>query len=208
MPDGYLIHRPARKERCKEVPADFSMQTAHSIYRSAPPNCQIGHVEALRRVVRVLAAQGQQIVERDPELLRGVIVQVLLDEGRSETIKAGGHRRVGGEEVPCSCGGQRDFKGLTCRFHETASARQHGKGRVPFIQVTDFRLEAKLTQQPPSPKTEDQFLFEAQLRAAPIQLAGNPSMRREVRRVIAVQQVEFHPAHLYLPGTQPYRISG
>jgi hypothetical protein len=81
--------------------------------------------------------------------------EVLLDEGRSETIKAGGHRRVGGEEVSRSRGGQRDFEGLPGLFHETAGALQHGEGRMPFIQMTDFRLDAQRAsnRQPPIPRS-------------------------------------------------------
>jgi hypothetical protein len=33
------------------------------------------------------------------ELLLRIMTEVLLDEGGSETVKAGGDRRVGGEEV-------------------------------------------------------------------------------------------------------------
>jgi len=47
---------------------------------------------------------------------------------------------------------------------------------MPFIQVTDFRLDAKLTKQTPSANPKDYFLLEAQLRPAAIQLAGNPAM--------------------------------
>ena len=96
----------------KDVPAHFPVQATHAVDRPAAADRQIGHVETLRRVVRVLAAQGQQIVERDAELLLGITAEVLLDEGRSETVKAGGHRRVGGEEIPRSRDGQRDFEGL------------------------------------------------------------------------------------------------
>jgi len=63
---------------------------------------------------------------------------------------------------------------------------------MPFIQVTDFRLDANRTKQSPSANPQEQFLLEAQLRPAAIQFAGNPSMSREVREVIAVQQVKLH----------------
>ena len=54
--DGHFVLGPVRKERLKEVPADFPMQATYAIHRPAPPDCQIGHVETLRRVVRILAA--------------------------------------------------------------------------------------------------------------------------------------------------------
>ena len=81
------------------MPADLPMQAAHAIHRPAAADGQIGHVETLRRVVRILAAQGQQIVERNAELLLRIPAEVLFDESRSETVKAGGHCRVGGEKI-------------------------------------------------------------------------------------------------------------
>ena len=138
----------------------------HSLRRS--PDCQIGHVESLRRVVRVPAAKGQQIAERDAEFLLRISAKVLFDESRSEQIKAGGHWRVGGEEVPRSRGGQRDFEGLPGFFHKISGTLQHGEGRMSFIQVTDFRLDAQRAEQSPAANPEKHFLHEAQLRPAPI----------------------------------------
>ena len=89
---------------------------------AAPANCQIRHIERLRRVVRILAAKSQQVMERDAELLLGVPAQVLLDEGRSETVKAGRHRSVRGEEIADSGRGECHFEGLPGLFHEVAGA--------------------------------------------------------------------------------------
>src|SRR5664279_260409 len=139
-------------------------------------------------------------MELNAELLRGVSTEVLLDEGRSETIKTGGHCRVGGEEVSCSGDRQRDFEGLPCPFHEVAGTFQDGERRVPFIQVTDLRLDTERAEQSPSADPEEHFLLETQLRPAPVEFAGNPPMNWEVRRVIAVQKVQLHPADLDLPG--------
>jgi len=115
-----------------------------------------------------LAAKGQQILECYAELMFRITTQVLLDESRSETIEAIGHGRVSGEEVPRSGGGECDFEGLRGLLHETAGAFQYGKGRMPFIEMTDLRLDAKRTQQSPSADPEKQFLLEAQLRTSPI----------------------------------------
>ena len=69
--DRHFVLRPARKERRKDAPAHLPVQAAHPIDRSAPSYSQVGHIEGFRRVVRVLAAKGQQIVERDAELVPG-----------------------------------------------------------------------------------------------------------------------------------------
>ena len=58
---------------------------------------------------------------------------------------------------------------------------------MSFIQVADLRLNAERFEQTPAADPEKQFLLEAQFRPAAIQLAGNPPMSREVRRVIAVE---------------------
>ena len=78
-----------------------------------------------------------------PSFSFGVAAEVLFDESGSETVKARGHRRVGGEEVPRSRDGQRDVKRLPGLFHEIAGALQNGEGRMPFIEMTDFRFDAK-----------------------------------------------------------------
>ena len=82
-------------------------------------------------------------MERYAELLLRITTEVLLDEGGSETVKARSHCRVGGEEIARSRRGQRDFEGLPGFFHEISGTLQHGEGRMPFIQVTDFRLDAQ-----------------------------------------------------------------
>ena len=132
----------------------------------------------------------------------------MLDERRIETVEPGGHGRMGGEKVSCAGGGQRDVKGLIGFFHETQGPLQHGKGGMPFIQVTDFRLDAESIEQAPSPDPEKQFLLQAHFHPSPVQLSGDSPMGRSVRCVIGIQQIQLRPADPDLPGAQPYGISG
>ncbi len=104
------------------MPAHLPMQAAYPIDRPAPSYSQVRHIEGLKRVSRVLAAQGQQIVERDAELVPGVRTEVMFDERRGEEVKTCGHRRVSGKEVACSRGGQRDFEGLSCLLRKGPGA--------------------------------------------------------------------------------------
>ena len=87
------------KSGWKNLPAHLPVQSAHAIHRPTAANRQIRHIEWLRRVVWVLASEGQEIVNRNAELLLRVCAEILLDEVRRETVKAGRHRRVRGEEV-------------------------------------------------------------------------------------------------------------
>ena len=127
---------------------------AHAIHRSAPANGQIRHVETLRRVARILGPRGQQTVEMDAEIVLGIAAEVLLDQSPREAIEAGGHCRVGGEQLPRLRNGQRHVKGLRCLQHETAGSLQHREGRMTLIEVTDFRLDAKFGKQPPTADSE------------------------------------------------------
>ena len=95
MSDRDFSVRPARKERLKDVPADSPVQGTHPIYRAAPTDPQIGHVEIFQWVIWVLTAQSQQLVECYAKPLLGVTTEVLLNEGRYETVEARGHRRMG-----------------------------------------------------------------------------------------------------------------
>ncbi len=104
-----------------------------------------------------------------------------------------------------ACSGH--FEGLTGLFHQAPGALQHCEGRVPFIRATDLRLDTERVERPPYADPGQPFLLDAQLRAAPIVLAGDRSMSRSVRRVIAVQQVKLHAAGLPLPGAHPARVS-
>ena len=192
---GYVSHGdfcrgPMRKERLEEAPAHLAMQAAHAIRRPASPHRQIRHIEVFRGVVWVLAAQRQQIKQRNAKLLAGVAAQALFDEGRSETVKTDGYRGMGGEEIACSRGGQRHFEGLSCGLHETARAFQHGERGMPFIQVAHFRFDPECGEQSPSADPKDQLLHEAHVWPAAIKLAGDPAIGWKVRGVIAVQQVE------------------
>ena len=82
-----------------------------------------------------------------------------------------------GEEIARARDGQRHLEGLPGVLHETARALQHRKGGVAFVQVADLRLDAQRREQAPAADPEQQFLLQAQLRPAAVQLAGDAAMR-------------------------------
>jgi hypothetical protein len=123
----------------------------------------------------------------NPEVLFGIPPKVSFDEARVEAVKTGGYCRVSGEEIPGSSYYKRYFEGLASLFHEIRGASQDGEGRMALIQMTDLCLDPHCAKQSPSTDTKEQFLPEAQLRAAPIQFTGDPSMRGDVCRVVAVK---------------------
>ena len=85
---------------------------------------------------------------------------------------------------------------------------EDSKGRVPFIEMTDFGLQTQCAQKTPASDPEKKFLLQAQFRPAAVQLACDPAVRGEVRGVVRVQEIKLPSADLDLPGAQPDRISG
>ena len=94
--------------------------------------------------------RASKIVDWNAKLLFGVPTEVLLDESRSEAVKARSHGGVGGEEVARARDGQCDVERLPGLVHESSGSFQNGKGRMSFIQVADFGLNAEHTKQSPS----------------------------------------------------------
>ena len=168
VPDGYFFHRPALVHRLKQVTAYVAMQGTYTIHRPAPAYRQIGHVERFQRIVRMPAAQGQQIAGLNAQFLLGIRAKVLRNERRVKTVKTGHHRRVRREKVPGSGDGQCVLEGQPGFLHAAPRALQNHEGRMPLIQVTDLRLEAKRLEHPPATDPEQYFLLETQLGPAAI----------------------------------------
>ena len=116
------------------------MQTADGIDRTASAQRQIRHVERLGHIVRVLASQGEQLLDGDAQPLFGVMREVLFDERGRKQVGAGGHRRVGGEQVSGARGGQGGLERLARLLHEIARALQDGKCRMAFVEMANLRL--------------------------------------------------------------------
>ena len=66
---------------------------------------------------------------------------MLPDQVRGEAIKAGFHRGMGRKEIAGPRHLEGHLKRLPRRFHEIQGSFQYGEGRVPFIQMADFRID-------------------------------------------------------------------
>ena len=146
-------------------------------------------------------------MEGQTEFLLSIAPEKLFDECRIKTIKTGSNRCVRSKEVTCPCHGQGNFKGLPACFHETSGSFQNGKGGMSFIEMAHLRLNTQSHEQSPASNAQEQFLLETQFGTAAIQLTGDPSVRRKVGRVIAIQQVQLDATDLDLPGAEPDRVA-
>src|SRR5208283_187848 len=69
---------PTRKERLKDAPAHLAVQPAHSVDDAATPHGEIGHIEIFRVIIRVCAAESEQVAERKAETVSGIPSEILL----------------------------------------------------------------------------------------------------------------------------------
>ena len=202
----YLDLGPPGEERLEEAAAHGTVQAADAVDRRAAANGEVRHVERLVRVVRTLPSEREEPAGLDAQPLLGVLSQVPLDERRREAIEAGRHRGVGGEEGAGPRDRQGHVEGLAALFHEGPGPLQDRERRMPLVEMTDLGLEPEGTQKPPPADPQQEFLAQAQLGAAPVQLAGDAADGRWIGRVVTVQQVEHDPPDLNLPGPEPDRI--
>ena len=150
-----------------------------------------------------VSAERQQVVERDAETLLRVLPEKRPHQSRRKAVEARRDRGVGREDVSSARGGQRHVEGLAGVIHEASGALQDRERRVAFVQVADFGLELERSQQPPSANPQQHLLAQPQLGSAPVQLTGDAADGRRVRRVVAVEQIQRHPADPGLPGPEP-----
>jgi hypothetical protein len=115
-----------------------------------------------------LATQGEQIVKFNAESLLAITPEVLFNQRGSKAVKARGHCRVGGKQIPHPCCRQCNFEGLPSLLHEIAGTFKDGKRRMPFIEVTNVWMNSECSEKPPPSDSQHQFLFEAQFRASAI----------------------------------------
>ena len=140
--DGNLLFGPTWEQWLEQPPAYLLVETADPVHGSATPQRKESHIERLRIVDAVAAAQSQQALKREVQALLRIVPQILGYQIGMEAIEAGFHCGVGREQVAGSRRCQRRLKWLLILLHKTAGARQDEECCVPFVQVEDARRHA------------------------------------------------------------------
>src|SRR5438445_8389645 len=110
---------------------------------------------------------------------------------------------MGSKKIPGTSYRQRQIERYLVVGHIRPGSLKHCKCRMTLIQMTDIRMQIQSIQKPPSSHSQDQLLLQTQLRAAAIEFARDAAVRRDIRGIVGVQQVQFRPADLDLPGADP-----
>src|SRR6185295_3966212 len=185
--DWHFVLRPARKERLEKTATHVPMQSADAVGRAASAQSEISHVELLLLIVGMLASKRQQVAHTEVHIF-GEECEVLRNQFWRETVEPRGYGRVRCENITsagcCEC----CFKRLSCLLHETAGSFKHRKGRVPLVEMTNFRTIAQFTQQPPAADAQKDLLEQSGLQPTSIEFTRNRAMKWRVGWIVAVQQ--------------------
>ena len=167
------------------VAADLAVQFADGVGGAAEFQREHGHAERFVRVLRLHAAQGENVIERNASGCQIALQGVVHQFGR-EPVVARLHRRVRGENAFRL--GQR--LGLGKGFaggHFFADEFQREERRVAFVHVERGRREAKRAQQAHAADAEQNFLHDARGAVAAINAAwsGRGKAARSAGRLVS-----------------------
>ena len=196
--------RPSRKQRLEDSAADLTVQLTDAIDGAAAPDGQISHIKRLGRIVRGHAVR----VRADPanEIESSFSAYVL----KYFSIRSGAKRSKPAstgvwvvKRFPARVIVRARSNGCLLLGHVRPGSLKHRERGMTLVEMADFRMQAEGPQEPPASNSQDQLLLQAQLRTAAVEFAGNAAVRRNIRRIVGVQQIQFRSAHLHLPGANP-----
>ena len=195
--DRHFMHRHAGPNVFPKRLADFAVQFAHAIRVPAHPQRQDGHAESRQRI-RARLAEAEKFVERDLQLRRK-IAEIFLHHLARERVVSRGHRCVGGEDI-----GRRDH--LECGIkiemllHDSQpDSFERKEGRVAFVHVEDFRLDAERAERFHAANAEHHFLAHPHFEIAAVELRGDQTILGVVFRRVGIEQIKADAADLELP---------
>ena len=183
--------------------ADLTVQPADAVDGAAAPYCQVRHIKWLGGIRTISPPERQQILHRNREASLRVLLEIPLHQARRETVKARCHGSVGGKKIT----GARDRKchveWLLVVGHVRAGALQHRERGMTLIEVAYLRLQSESPQELPAADPQYELLLQAQLRTASVELGRDAAIRRNIRGVVCVKQIQLRSTHLHLPGADP-----
>jgi hypothetical protein len=142
------------------MPAHLPVEAAYPIDRSTAAQREVGHIERLTGIMRILPSQGHQVVEGNAQFFLRVPAEIMFNETGGESIETCLHGGVGREEISPSGHGQRRLEGLSTLSHKGPGPFQNGKSRVSFVEMTNLGMKAQGFEQTPAADAEDHFLLQ------------------------------------------------
>ena len=165
-----------------------------------------GQAELLVRVLRVLAAERDELVPAHADAL-DVGAQAPVEQLHVEPLVPGGHRRVRGEDVRRPDHLARLGAGELVALHDLPQPLDGQERAVPLVHVADARLDAHHRQRAHAADAEEDLLAQAHVAVARIEARGDRALLRLVLRHVRIQQEQRHAADLHAPDVEVHRLA-
>ena len=168
------------------------MEGGDAVAMAAEAQGEDGHAKFFAAIGGILAAQGEEILFADAEIV-GVTADVFESEFWIEAVIAGGDRRVGGEDagVGDAADGGRE---IDAAARETGDAFEGGEGGVAFVHVNDSRGLADGIEGDQSADAEENFLPDAVFAVAAVEVMSEQAVGGFVAGDVGVEEEERHAA--------------
>ena len=196
--DGHLGLGQAGPEVLPHLPRHVAMELRDAVRVGGELEGEDGHAEGLARVLGALAAEGEEVLPLDAEVL-GPAAEVLLHEVEAEALVARGHGRVGREDVRGPDGLEGLGEGELALRDELARALEAEEGGVPLVHVGHGGIDAEGAEGPDAAHAEEDLLLDAHLLVAAVEGRGDEAVLGAVLLDVRVEEVERGAADLDLP---------
>ena len=196
--DGHFVGRQGRPDARPQPPADLAVQLGDAVARAAQPKGEHGQAQRLVVVVRVLAAEGEELLPGQAQP-GPIVLEVLVDQPGLEGVVAGRDGGVGGEHVRRRHRLAGRLEGDAPLLHQNADALEAEEGGVALVHVEHVGLDAQELQGPHPAYAEENLLADPHFLVAAVELAGDLAILGRVLRHVGVQQVQGDPAHADVP---------
>ena len=204
--DGHAVQVALGPEELPHLTGHGAVQLAHAVGEAGQPQRQHRHAELLAGVGGVHQAHVDQLVHVEVHEL-GVGAQVLADVVAVEGVVAGGHRRVGGEDVAGAGGGAGRVQVEAVVVHQAPDLLDGQEGRVSLVEVADVRRDAHRREGPQAAHAEQDLLAYAGVLVAAVEVAGDGTVLVVVALDLGVEQVEGDAPHVDLPDLRAHRAA-
>ena len=182
----------------------FPVELAHPVAVVGETNGEHGHAEGFLVVFRIQPSQGQAFVEGQPEVFR-VLPEVLAHQVGREVVVAGRYGRVGREDRVRLDHLLGRLEGEPTPFDQPSHSLQPGESGVPLVHVKNRGFQPESLEGVDPTHTEEDFLPEAHVLVAAVELRRDFTVLRSVLRQVRIEQEEPNATHLHPVDVHPDR---
>ena len=194
MTNGNFGFGQTRPDGIPHAAADGTVQFADGIAIAGESKGEDGHAKIFVVGIGILAAEREEIAAADAEaVIEGG--EVVIHEAGGKIVVSCRYGRVGGkdqtERGEDAGFGEREL----LRLHERANAFEVKECRVALVHVVDGRAQAESGECADATDAEQNFLLDAHIEIAAIELRGDGAVVWAIDGQIAIEKIDSDAAN-------------